>query len=61
MAWHRHITGDVRHVWPDDDQIGHTTNDENCVCGPLINVYQRSNRPDLRIVIHNALDKAIDQ
>lgn len=62
MSWrcHTHVNEGPIHVWPDDDQIDHDIDSDECVCGPIVEVYTHDDHPDTYLVIHFALDRRID-
>lgn len=50
MPWKAHTEGEIRHVWPDDED--HNLEDTKCWCNPEVKVYEGP----LIQVIHNSRD-----
>ncbi len=44
------------HVFPVDDQVRHTTDDDQCVCGPTVEPVPRADGSMGWIIAHHSLD-----
>lgn len=50
------VTSDEVQVYPADDLIAHELNEDQCVCGPAVELIQRPGLRDVYMFTHQALD-----